>query len=188
MRPRDDLECLGYVLFYLFFGDLPWRGEHRVKGKPESYMRSMTRIYATKQTFSRMLPFSSAPPPLNELLQLAQAFTAGDLRPCLRSLREKMRSHINELGVRGPLDWTPVPVPRDVPVIPLVPIAFQEEPVVKQTWDFASLPANSYCRMTHQNMLAQEERDDTLTFIADEAAALDGQIPILGDICGWYNW
>lgn len=151
------------------------------------------RIYATKQAFSRMLPFASAPPTLNKLLQVAQAFTNGDLRPCLRDLREEMRSHIDDSGDHGPLDWDPVPAPSDIPTIPLSPSVFQGIPLFDDVNDKPCLPSGtptySYFRITHLEMTIQRERDLTLTLMADESEVqeLDGQIQPLGDIYGWSN-
>lgn len=152
----------------------------------------MTRIRATKQAFSGMLPFASAPSELNELLRLAQAFTAGDLRPCLRTLRERMRSHIDGPGDHGPLDWSPVSVPLDSPTITLSPSVFRGVPLFDDdenvTYDRSLWLTDSYCRMTHDDMLPQRERDNTLTFMADEVQALDSLIPTLGEIRNWNDW
>jgi hypothetical protein len=186
LRPSDDLESLGYSLFFLLLGDMPWKRYTRT----EPVKHAMVRIDTAKRSFNDALPISGLPSEFSDLFSRARMSTETDFALSLASTHYALENLATVLGARQgvPLDWTPILAVLQQPDVHSAKFAsgsnHQEDwcgddedsdedsdedyPCSYQGYDFDDW----------DNI--QRERDSTLTFPTHDMGLLDGQIPGLG--------
>jgi len=103
LGPRDDLESLAYIAFFLLRGDLPWRtpGSH-----DESVKNSMRRIRASKAAASGDKLGASFPAEFGYLLDYSRKLEYDQI-PNYAELRTRF-TVVAGKGAEGPLDWSSV--------------------------------------------------------------------------------
>ena len=107
LGPRDDLESLAYIAFFLLRGDLPWRisGSH-----DESVKNSMRRIRALKAAASGDKIGASFPAEFGYLLDYSRRLEYDQI-PNYAELRGRftdLNRRVGGKGAEGPLDWSSV--------------------------------------------------------------------------------
>ncbi|TFK42042.1 kinase-like domain-containing protein [Crucibulum laeve] len=110
LAPRDDLESLAYISFFLLHGDLPWRSSssHR-----ESTKMKVKRIHATKAAASGDELGIGFPPEFGYLLDYSRRLEY-DQMPDYEDLRKRFAG-LNGRGedTEGPLGWSSVEISEE---------------------------------------------------------------------------
>ncbi|KAM6494724.1 Protein kinase-like domain containing protein [Amanita muscaria] len=105
LGPRDDLESLAYVVFFLLRGNLPWRisGSHN-----ESIKSRMRRIRASKAAASGDKLGASFPTEFGYLLDCGRRLEY-DQMPDYAELKRwftDLNRCVGDMDAEGPLDWS----------------------------------------------------------------------------------
>lgn len=175
LRPYDDLESLAYVLLNLLMGDLPWGASV----PRESNRKAIIRILASKQAFNGSTISECIPVEFRELLDFARN-AKSNITADLAAVRLKMNNLASILGQMEsePLDFTPevtVYTPDKVELDP--DTASDSDSDGEYNEDSREKYTNSYFALDIDCWDARAGRGRSLTFLADDADFLDGEIP-----------
>lgn len=102
LGPRDDLESLAYIAFFLLRGDLPWRAS----SFRESIKNSMRRIRASKAAASGDKLGASFPAEFGYLLDYSRRLEYHEM-PDYAALKAQFADLQTDKG-QGPLDWSSI--------------------------------------------------------------------------------
>ena len=105
LGPRDDLESLAYIAFFLLCGDLPWRASR----SHESIKNSMRRIRASKEAASGDTFGASFPAEFGDLLDYSRRLEYNRM-PDYAALKRWFAGLNRRIGgdAEDPLDWSSV--------------------------------------------------------------------------------
>jgi hypothetical protein len=174
LAPRDDIESLAFVAFFLLRGNLPWKPRPHI----ESRLVSQEIIRHMKSQCSAMMLSAGFPDIFGEVLTYSHSLKFGQL-PDFRAVRRSFTSLAEKLhfSLEGePLDWTPChPKPKIHLVEPEISIPDEKE--VEDCYD--DLGDDSYCEMDIDRWDRQGERDKDLTLSATLEAELDSITPLI---------
>lgn len=180
------------MLFYLYFGRIPWRIEYTREDRNEK----MRRVRGAKEAFLNSLPLAGAPQPLSDLLLVARASVGnGDIDAPMSRVREDMHRIVASSGQNAdtPLDWTPVPIPPSAPpLMDFIKIPIDRAAANRQYAELVNLvkagllpgpdPTEPFIGHYWIELDNIPSRDPSLTFPEDEKALLDSIILDIGDI------
>ena len=173
LRTYDDLESLAYTLLYLLMGDLPWR----ISAPSESTTNANIRILHAKQAFTGSSIPSIIPVEFRDMLDFARN-AKGDITGDLAEMRMKMHTFASNLdeSENKSLDFTPEGAlfPRENLESGGGSESDSDERSDEEPNEEYS---NSYWGLDIDCWDMHSARDKSLTFPADEAELLDGQIP-----------
>jgi hypothetical protein len=175
------------TLFYLLFGNMPWREySWHEPTRREPTKHAMIQVAAAKQDFNDALPIYGLPVAFNDFLRLART-SDSDSALSLTSTCHTLNIIATKLGARkgAPLDWTPISIP------PLAPRGSKIDPKFAVDYD-EDLMGNEDTDEDYSSIYLEEdicgwvnirfERDKALTLPDHDAETLDEQIPDLGRI------
>jgi len=176
LGPRDDLESLAFVLFFLLRGDLPWRSGSNT----ESIQRSMSRIRAFKAACTGAALATNFPPEFGDLLDYTRALRFDHI-PDYDHLAARFQSLAQRLGCEShqPLEWSPSDVIQPVvsPSAPKESLDEGEEDEEDEDDDGGDESfSNSYFALDIALWDIQGNRDPDLTFPEEQARMLDVEI------------
>ncbi|TFK42014.1 kinase-like domain-containing protein [Crucibulum laeve] len=100
LAPRDDLESLAYIAFFLLHGDLPWRSS---SSRRESTKTRMTRIRAAKAALSGDQLGAGFPPEFGYFLDYSRRLEYDQMPDY-----EEMRKWFAGEDTGGPLEWSSI--------------------------------------------------------------------------------
>lgn len=173
LGPRDDLESLAYTLIFLACGDVPWRS----KPREEPLRAAMTRIGLMKeQVRAGSLSFTKGLPPSFEALFTACTSLGPTDVPFYAGLHPQW-----PLWTPEPLDTTPIvarsltDVGRSSP--PCAAAASTTDSAATDPGGSDSRFTSSYLGWDLDRWDPHGSRSKSLTFPAEEAHRLDGQVP-----------
>ncbi|KAF8886059.1 kinase-like domain-containing protein [Gymnopilus junonius] len=107
LAPRDDLESLAYVAFFLLRGDLPWRA---TDSRNESMKNSMRRIRACKAAVLGDTLGTNLPAEFGYMLDYSRSLQYDQL-PDYEELQRRfteLNAQVGNNDSKAPLDWSPV--------------------------------------------------------------------------------
>jgi hypothetical protein len=184
LMPRDDLESLAYLLFFLLRGDLPWR---RHRSVDESMRQSNLRIRASKAAYLDYNTSLDSPAEFGYLLEYSRAMSY-DQFPDYEDLKGRFKNLSMGLGctIEEPLDWEPSDTTYIDPPFPFE--SFQPEPDSyndrTQDCDLSNFEglSDSYFGWDVADYEIQDNRFRSLTMPVEQEASLDQDIPQIVEV------
>lgn len=178
LAPRDDIESLAFVAFFLLRGNLPWKPRPRM----ESQLRSQEIVRAMKAACSGPDLSAGFPKEFGELLTYSRSLAYDEL-PDHGALRKSFSSLADGLGLSldgGPFDWTPCypQTTNPIPDEPTVSVPDEDE----DGGGDDDLGEDSYYGTDIDIWDRQGERDKDLTLPAEKEAELDSVIPLIEEV------
>jgi len=182
LAPRDDLESLAFIAFFLLRGNLPWKPRPHL----ESQLHSQEVIRILKSACSGPTLSADLPREFGELLPYSRSLTYNQL-PDYEALRASFVDLANRMGYSpddGSLDWTPC-YPSAAPLAleePTVSVPDDAAPSDEDNDSDNDLDEDSYFGLDIDIWDRQGERDKDVTFPVEQGAKLDNITPVIGEV------
>ncbi|KAI0299208.1 kinase-like domain-containing protein [Russula brevipes] len=186
LGPRDDLESLAYIAFFLLRGDLPWRssGSH-----DESTKNSMRRIRASKAAASGDTLGASFPAEFGYLLDYSRKLEY-DKMPDYAELKRRftdLNDQVGDKDAEGPLDWSSVGISvreedTDPDITPSEDGVESDEEGDEGSEEEEESFSNSYFNWDIGDWDVQGARDRSLTLPIEQVELVDSSIPQIVEV------
>jgi hypothetical protein len=174
LAPRDDIESLAFIAFFLLRGNLPWKPRPR----QESQLVSQEIVRLMKMNCQVSMLSTGFPDDFGDVLTWSRSLEFGQL-PDYKSVRHSFALLATTMHLSltyETLDWTPCPSKSPIP--PAVPTV----PTPKGDDKHHNLGKDSYCEWDVDIWSRQGEREKDLTLPAKQKEKLDRITPRIVEV------
>jgi hypothetical protein len=190
LAPRDDLESLAYIILWLYYGDLPWRGGSIYEPFPQNIIRIRSFKAALNGTDTTEIP--GFPSEFGEFLDYSRSLKFDqipDYAYWLNKFTELGKNNGGENVAGQPLDWRAREDQIDKDSYPLItqtPSIPSYEGKEDDDSDDAESVTDSYSGIDGPEWEIQEDRDANLTLTpilpSEKGGLLDDNMPEIVEV------